>query len=51
MDPGEGHRRVRLEEVGLWRFSFHSHAHLTAAEWRVISRLCGTEWDEDETGY
>ena len=30
---------------------FHNHAHLTAAEWAVISRMCGTEWDEDPDGY
>ena len=39
------------EEAGLQRFLFHNHAHLTAAEWGVISRLCGTEWDEDPEGY
>ena len=26
-------------------------AHLTAAEWRVISRRCGREWNEDPQGY
>lgn len=38
-------------DAGLQRFLFHNHAHLTAAEWKVISRMCGTEWDEDPTGY
>jgi hypothetical protein len=38
-------------EAGLQRFLFHNHAHLTAAEWKVMSRMCGTEWDEDPTGY
>ena len=39
------------EEAGLQRFLFHNHAHLTSAEWCVISRMCGTEWDEDPEGY
>ncbi len=39
------------EAAGLQRFLFHNHAHLTAAEWRVISRSCGVEWDEDPSGY
>lgn len=38
-------------EAGLQRFLFHNHAHLTAAEWKVISRMCGKEWDEDPAGY
>jgi hypothetical protein len=38
-------------EAGLQRFLFHNHAHLTAAEWKVISRMCGSEWDEDPKGY
>jgi hypothetical protein len=39
------------EEAGLQRFLFHNHAHLTAAEWKVMSRMCGQEWDEDPEGY
>ena len=39
------------KEVGLKRFLFHNHAHLTSAEWCVISRLCGTVWDEAPNGY
>ena len=42
---------VAAADAGLKRFLFHNHGHLTAAEWKVISRLCGTEWDEDPTGY
>ena len=42
---------VASEGAGLKRFLFHNHAHLTAAEWKVISRMCGTEWDEDPKGY
>jgi hypothetical protein len=36
--------------AGLQRFLFHNQAHLTAAEWSVISRLCGQSWDEDPEG-
>ena len=39
------------EEAGLKRFLFHNHGHLTAAEWVVISRMCGREWDENPGGY
>ena len=39
------------EEAGLERFLFHNHGHLTAAEWVVISRMCGREWDENPDGY
>ena len=38
-------------EAGLQRFLFHNHTHLTAAEWKVISRMCGTEWDENPDEY
>ena len=52
MTAGNLHRILAAsEEVGLQRFLFYNHAHLTAAEWCVISRLCGTEWDQDEKGY
>ena len=39
------------EAAGLRRFLFHNHGHLTAAEWKVITRMCGREWDEDPEGY
>ena len=39
------------QEAGLKRFLFHNHGHLTAAEWVVISRMCGVEWDENPQGY
>ena len=52
MTSGDLHRILKASErAGLQRFLFHNHEHLTAAEWRVISRLCGTEWDEAENGY
>ena len=37
--------------AGLKRFIFHPDLNLGAAEWRVISKLCGTEWKEDPNGY
>ena len=37
--------------AGLQRFLFHNHAHLTAAEWAVISRMCGKTWDENPDRY
>jgi hypothetical protein len=37
--------------AGLRRFLFHNQEHLTAGEWRVISGLCGTSWQEDSRGY
>jgi hypothetical protein len=52
MTSGDLHRILEAsEEAGLKRFLFHNHAHLTSAEWCVISRLCGTAWNEDPGGY
>jgi hypothetical protein len=52
MTAGDLHRILTAsEEAGLHRFLFHNHGHLTAAEWKVISRLCGQEWGEDPEGY
>ena len=52
MTAGDLYRILQASEAaGLQRFLFHNHAHLTAAEWAVISRMCGTEWDEDPDGY
>ena len=52
MTAGDLHRILQASEAaGLQRFLFHNHDHLTAAEWEVISRLCGTQWDENENGY
>lgn len=54
-DPMTAHDLYRIlqasESAGLRRFLFHNHAHLTSAEWCVISRLCGTPWDESPDGY
>jgi len=30
--------------AGLRRFLYHNHAHLSPAEWGVISELCGQRW-------
>ena len=52
MTAGDLHRiLVASAEAGLQRFLFHNHEHLTAAEWKVISRMCGSEWVEDPDGY
>jgi hypothetical protein len=52
MTAGDLHRILTASEAaGLKRFLFHNHGHLTAAEWRVISRLCGQEWDENPDGF
>ncbi len=52
MTAGDLHRILQASQaVGLERFLFHNHGHLTASEWQVISRLCGTPWDEDANGY
>jgi hypothetical protein len=39
------------ERAGLKRFVFHPDPDLGAAEWSVISGLCGTRWKEDPGGY
>ncbi|MDP6998420.1 MAG: hypothetical protein QF569_20160 [Candidatus Poribacteria bacterium] len=52
MTSGDLYRILDASEgVGLKRFLFHNHAHLTSAEWRVISQLCGTAWNEAPNGY
>ncbi|MEE2658692.1 MAG: hypothetical protein VX733_09335 [Candidatus Latescibacterota bacterium] len=52
MTAGDLHRiLIASAGAGLQRFLFHNHGHLTAAEWKVISRMCGTEWNEDPNGY
>ncbi len=38
-------------DAGLQRFLFHPDPDLGAAEWRVISHLCGDLWEESRTGY
>ena len=39
------------EEAGLQQFLYHNHTHLTAAEWRVISKHCGVQWEPSSGGY
>jgi hypothetical protein len=52
MTAGDLYRILTASETaGLQRFLFHNHGHLTAAEWQVISRLCGQTWDEDPRGF
>jgi hypothetical protein len=42
---------VASHRAGLKRFIFHPEVNLGAAEWKVISGLCGKEWKEDPNGY
>lgn len=52
MTAGDLHRILTASaNAGLQRFLFHNHGHLTAAEWVVISRMCGVEWNELPNGY
>ena len=54
-DPMPAHDLERIltasHRAGLQRFIFHPDLNLGAAEWRVISKLCGAEWKEDPSGY
>jgi hypothetical protein len=38
-------------EAGLKHFLFHPDPDLGAAEWRIISNLCGELWDDTADGY
>ena len=52
MTAGDLYRVLETSaEEGMQRFLFHNHDHLTAAEWKIISRMCGTEWAEGPAGY
>ena len=54
-DPMPAHDLERIltasHRAGLKRFIFHPDVNLGAAEWRVISKVCGKEWKEDPSGY
>lgn len=54
-DPMPAHDLERLlvasHRAGLKRFIFHPDLNIGAAEWSVISGLCGKRWREDPTGY
>jgi hypothetical protein len=54
-DPMPAHDLERIltasHRAGLKRFIFHPDLNLGAAEWKVISRMCGKEWKEDPNGY
>lgn len=39
------------QRAGLKRFVYHPDLNLGAAEWSVISGLCGKRWKEDPSGY
>jgi hypothetical protein len=42
---------VASQRAGLTRFIYHPDLNLGAAEWSVISGLCGKRWQEDPNGY
>jgi hypothetical protein len=42
---------VASQRAGLKRFVYHPDLNLGAAEWSVISRLCGKPWQGDPNGY
>lgn len=54
-DPMPAHDLQRLlaasHRAGLKRFIYHPDLNVGAAEWKVISRMCGKEWKEDPSGY
>lgn len=54
-DPMPAHDLQRILEAsqraGLRRFIYHPDLNLGAAEWSVISRMCGKPWKEDPNGY
>ncbi|MEE2659562.1 MAG: hypothetical protein VX733_13735 [Candidatus Latescibacterota bacterium] len=39
------------QQAGIKRFLYHPEPDIGAAEWNVITRMCGTPWDEDPKGY
>ncbi len=54
-DPMTSHDLYRILEAsqraGLKRFIFHPQVDLSAAEWDIISGMCGKRWNEDPSGY
>jgi hypothetical protein len=42
---------IASQRAGLKRFVYHPDLNLGAAEWSVISELCGERWSEDPNGY
>ncbi len=54
-DPMPAHDLERIliasHRAGLKRFIYHPDLNLGAAEWSVISGLCGKPWKDDPSGY
>jgi hypothetical protein len=54
-DPVTAHDLRRLlgamKDGGARHFLYHNHGHLTAAEWAVISEVCGAAWRAGEGLY
>ena len=42
---------VNSHRAGLKRFIYHPDLNLGAAEWSVISGLCGKRWRDDSKAY
>ena len=38
-------------DAGMSRFLFHPDPKIGASEWRVLSSLCGTPWEERRGGW
>jgi len=38
-------------DAGMTRFLYHPDPRLTASEWRVLSSMCGTPWQEQPGGW
>ena len=39
------------KDAGLKRSLYHPEPYFRAAEWTIISSICGKQWDEDPEGY
>ena len=52
ISAGDLHRIVAAaRDAGLRQCLYHSHTHLTAGEWAVLSHLCGQGWHDGMPGY
>jgi len=52
ISAGDLHRILSAaRDVGLERFLYHSHTHLSEGEWAVLSSLCGEPWLDGKPGY
>jgi hypothetical protein len=42
---------IASQQIGLQRFLYHNHGHLTPGEWVVMSEMCGKRWEEHASRY